>query len=93
MKIYLQKSYVPNLSEKVFVITKVKYTVPWTYVTSDLKDEEIVGTFYDRGFTEKQIKKSLDLKKIIKRKGDKLYVEWKGYNNYFNSWMDKKDIV
>ena len=93
MKIYLQKSYVPNLSEKVFFITKVKYTVPWAYVTSDLKDEEIVGTFYDRGFTEKQIKKSLDLKKIIKRKGDKLYVEWKGYNNYFNSWMDKKDIV
>ena len=93
MKIYLQKSYVPNLSEKVFVITNVKYTVPWTYVTSDLKDEEIVGTFYDQGFTEKQIKKSLNLKKIIKRKGDKLYVEWKGYNNYFNSWMDKKDIV
>ena len=93
MKIYLQKGYVPNLSKKAFVITKVKYTVPWTYVTSDLKDEEIVGMFYDRGFTEKQIKKSLDLKKIIKRKGDKLYVEWKGYNNYFNSWMDKKDIV
>ena len=39
------KGYVPNLSEKVFVIKKVKNTVLWTYIISDLKDEEIVGTF------------------------------------------------
>ena len=39
------------------------------------------------------IKKNLELKKIIKRKGDKLYVEWKGYDNSFNSWIDKKDLV
>ena len=29
----------------------------------------------------------------MKRKGDKLYVKWKGYNDLFNSWIDKKDIV
>ena len=39
------KDYVPNLSEEVFVITKVKNTVPWTYIISDLKGKEIVGTF------------------------------------------------
>ena len=27
----------PNWSEKDFAITKVKNTVPWTYVISDLK--------------------------------------------------------
>ena len=42
------KAYVPNWSEKVFVIKKVKNTVPWTYVISDLKGEEIVGTFYKK---------------------------------------------
>ena len=31
--------------------------------------------------------------KLIKRKCDKLYVKWKGYDNSFNSWIDKKDIV
>ena len=41
------KGYVPNWSEEVFVIKKVKNTVPWTYVISDLKGEEIVGTFYE----------------------------------------------
>ena len=29
----------------------------------------------------------------MKRKGDKLYVKWKGYDNLFNSWIDKKDIA
>ena len=31
--------------------------------------------------------------KVMKRKGDKLYFKWKSYDNSFNSWIDKKDIV
>ena len=38
------------------------------------------------------MKKNLEQKKQFK-KGDKLYVKWKGYNNFFNSWINKKDIV
>ena len=30
---------------------------------------------------------------MIKRKGDKLYAKWKDYDNSFNSWIDKKDLV
>ena len=41
---------------------------------------------------KKQIKKSLELKKVIKKKGDKLYVKWKGYDSSFINWIDKKDI-
>ena len=37
-------SYVPNWSEEVYVVKKVKNTVPRTYVISDLKEEEIAGT-------------------------------------------------
>ena len=40
---------------------------------------------------KKQTIKSLEWKKYNKRKGDKLYVKWKDYNNYFNSWIHKKD--
>ena len=39
------KGYVPNQFEEVFVIKKVKNTLPWTCVISDLKVEEIFGTF------------------------------------------------
>ena len=42
------KGYIPNWSEEVFVIKKVKNTVLWTYVISDLKGKEIVGTFYEK---------------------------------------------
>ena len=56
------KCYVPNWSEEVFVITKVKSTVSWTYVISDLNGEKIVRIFYKKNW-KKQIKKSLELKK------------------------------
>ena len=41
------KGYMPNWSE-VFIIKKVKNTVPWTYAINDLNGEEITGTFYEK---------------------------------------------
>ena len=40
--------YVPNWSEEVSVITEVKNSVPWAYIISNRKGEEIVGTFYEK---------------------------------------------
>ena len=40
--------YTPNWSEEIFVISKIKNTVPWTYVINDLNGEEIIGTFYEK---------------------------------------------
>ena len=74
------------------MIKEVKNTVPWTHVINDLNGEEIVGTFYEKELQETN-KKEFRIEKIINRKSDKLYVKWKGYNNSFNSWVDKKDIV
>ena len=82
----------PNWSEDIFVIRKIKNTVPWTYVIKDLNDEEIIGTFYEKelqGTNQQEYR----IEKIIKKKGDNLYVKWKGYNNSFNSWIDKKYVV
>ena len=42
------KGYMPNWSEEVFIISKIKNTVPWTYVINDLNGEEIIGTFYEK---------------------------------------------
>ena len=38
----------PSCSEEVFVVSKIKNTVPWAYVINDLKGEEIIGTFYEK---------------------------------------------
>ena len=86
------KGYMPNWSEEIFIIKKIKNTVAWTYVFNDLNGEEVIGTFYEnelQGTSQKEFR----IEKVLKKKGDKLYVKWKGYDNSFNSWIDKKDIV
>ena len=47
------KGYTPNWCEEVFVIQKVKNTVPWTYVINDLNGEKIAGTFYEKEFQKR----------------------------------------
>ena len=86
------KGYTPNWSQEVFVIKKVKNTVPWTYVINDLNSEEIIGTFYEKEL-QKTSQEEFRIEKVIKRKGDILYVKCKGYDNSFNSWIDKKDLM
>ena len=73
-------------------ISKIKNIVPWTYVINDLNSEEISGTFYEKELQTTN-KKEFRIKKAIKKKGDKFYVKWKGYDNSFSSWIDKKDLV
>ena len=79
-KNYFAKGCMPNWSEEVFVVSKIKNAVPWTYVINDLNGEEIIGTFYEKEL-QKTNQKELRIKKVIKRKGDKLFVKWKGYNS------------
>ena len=66
--------------------------MPWTYVISDPKGKKIVGMFYQKEL-HKTNQREFRVEKVIKRKGDKLYVKWKGYDSSFKSCIDKKDIV
>ena len=86
------KGYTPNCSVEVAVVSKIKNTVLCTYVISDLSGEEIVETFYEKKL-QKANQKEFRIEKIIKRKGNKLYFKWKGYDNSFNSRINKKDIL
>ena len=86
------KGYPPNWSEDIFVIKRIKNTVPWTYVISDLNGEEIIEIFYEKT-PRKTNQEEFRVKKVIKKKGNKLYVKLRGYDNSFNSWIDKEDLV
>ena len=70
----------------------MKDTVPWIYVISDLNGEKFAGRFYEKEL-QKTNQYKYRIEKVIKIKGNKLYVKWKGYDNSFNSWIDKKDIL
>ena len=73
-------------------ISKYKNTVQWTNVINDLNGEKITGTFYEKELQNTN-QEEFRIEKVIKRKGDALYVKWKGYDNSFNSWIDKKHLV
>ena len=60
------KGYAPNWSEEVFVIKKVKNTVPWTYIINDLNSEENTGSFYEKEL-QKTNQKKFSIEKIIKK--------------------------
>ena len=78
------KGYTQNWSEELLVVSKIKNTVPWTYVISDFDGEPITGSFYEKEL-QKTTQEKFRIEKIINKKGDKLCVKWKGYDNSFNS--------
>ena len=86
------KGYMPNWSEEIFVISKIRNTVSQTYVINDHNGEQIIGTFYQKEL-QKTSQQEFRIEKVLERKDDKLYVKWKGHDSSFNSWIDKKDIV
>ena len=68
------KGYVPNWSGEIFIIKKIKNTVPWTYVINDLNGEEIIRTFYEnelQGTSQKEFR----IEKGFKKKSVKLHVK------------------
>ena len=58
----------------------------------DLNGEPIVGSFYEKEL-QKTSQEKFRIEKVIKRKGDKLYVKWKECDNSVNSSINKKDFV
>ena len=56
-----------------------------------MNGEEITGSFYEKEL-QKSSQEKFRIEKVLKREGDKLYVNWKRYGNRFNSWIDEKDL-
>ena len=61
------KGYTQNWSEEIFMISKIKNTVPWTYVISDLNGEPITGKFYEKEL-QKTSQEKFRIEKVIKEK-------------------------
>ena len=58
----------------------------------DLNGEKLDGTFYEQELQKTNLTLCV-IKKITKIKNDKSFLKWRGYNNSFNSWIDKKDVI
>jgi hypothetical protein len=87
------KSYIGNWSQELFKVYSVKPTTPVTYVLEDLNGETIKGSFYEYELRKAVVTGVFFVEKILKRKGGRALVRWKGYTKDFDSWIDVKDVV
>ena len=91
MKTVLLKDIL-QIGQKKFLLLATLKIQFLTYVINDLNGEKFSESFYEKELQNTNQKK-FRIEKIIKRKGDKLYVKWKGYDSCLNGWIDEKDLV
>ena len=88
-----EKSYETNWTEEIFVIYDIKYSnVPYYYL-KDLNGEKLQGTFYQEELQKTKQDDLYTIEKILKTNKDKIYVKWRGYDNSFNSWINKNTVT
>lgn len=90
-KTLFAKGYTPNWSAEIFKITNVQNTEPYTYLLSDMKNQEIKGGFYEEELQKVKYPDVYLVEKVLKKKGNKVYVRWLGTGDY--SWIDKDNVV
>lgn len=87
------KGYLPNWTNEVFEVYRVQPTFPETYILKDNRGEILKGGFYGHEILKSNTGDIYLVEKIIRRKKDKLYVQWSGYDKTHNSWISKKDLI
>ena len=78
--------------KKFLLLIKLKIQFVGLMLLVTLMVKKNIGSFYEKEL-QKTSQEKFRIEKVLKRKDDKLYVKWKGYDNRFNSWIDKKDLI
>lgn len=88
-----EKGFTPNWSTEIFKITKVQHTTPTTYLLEDARYRPISGAFYAQEIQKTKYPDVYLVEKVLKRKGNKVYVKWLGLPPSENSWIDKTNYL
>ena len=90
-----KKGYLPGWTEEVFVIRSVKRGKVPTYKVEEWDGDLVEGTFYEQDLQKVNVKDDdlFRIEKIVKRKGNKVLVGWKGWPVKYDSWLEKKDVL
>ena len=92
VKQLFEKGYTPNWSTEIFTITKVMRTKPVVYFLKDYQDQPVAGCFYEQELLKVKYPDIYLVEKVIKRRGNNVYVKWLGFDNSHNSWINKNDL-
>lgn len=92
MKHLFEKGYTPNWSTEIFTIVKVCKTRPVTYILKDYQDQPVAGGFYQEELLKVKYSDIYLIEKVIRKRGNQVFVKWLGFDNSHNSWIDKNDL-
>ncbi|XP_074101294.1 uncharacterized protein LOC141528910 [Cotesia typhae] len=87
-----EKGYTPNWTTEIFTIKTVQNTNPTTYKLVDYQDQPIEAGFYNEELSKVKYPDDYLVEKIIKKRGNKYYIRWLGFDSKHDSWIDKSDI-
>lgn len=88
-----EKGYTPNWSTEIFTIRKIQLTNPITYLLKDYEGNPIKGGFYEVELAKPKNPNIFLVEKILKRRGNMVFVKWLGFSDDHNSWINKKEII
>jgi len=92
-KRHFAKGYLPNWTNEIFTISKVHLTNPTTYLLRDYRGDDITGGFYKEELQKVRYPDVYLIEKILRRKGNRVYVKWRGFGNEHNSWVDANKVL
>ena len=84
-----EKGYTPNWTTEIFTISQVRDSEPTTYFLKDYQNKPISGSFYEQELSKVKNPNIYLVEKVLKKRGNKLYVKWLGFDNSHNSWIEK----
>lgn len=87
-----EKGYTPNWGVEIFTIDEVQRTKPTTYKLKDARNVPVAGGVYEYELLKVKYPDMYLIEKILKKRGNQLYVKWLGFDNTWNSWIDKTEI-
>ncbi|XP_043475947.1 uncharacterized protein LOC122507353 [Leptopilina heterotoma] len=87
-----EKGYTPNWTTEIFTVDKVKSTKPVTYKLKDYQNQPIEGGFYEEELLKVQYPDVYLVEKVLKTRGNDVYVKWLGFDSSHNSWIKKSDM-
>lgn len=87
-----EKGYTPNWTTEVFKIKNIKITNPNTYILEDYRGSEIKGGFYEYELLKTKYTQTYLVEKVLRRRGNMLYVKWLGFSSNHNSWINSNNI-
>src|SRR5580765_1215837 len=88
-----EKGYTPNWTTEVFKIVKVQHTNPASYLLEDYRKKSVAGAFYEHELHRANYPDVYLVEKVLRRRGDEVYVKWLGFDNSHNSWIHKDNVI